>query len=113
MSSIQELFRYIPDFERDDFSSLDGFIKTVYKIEEDHPEFELNNYQMVLENNGLEWSQDSLVNADISNKDVQCLLAMVLSIIRADRFNEGVLIEFLRRGYITKWLIELERKYNG
>lgn len=105
-----ELSRYIPDFQRADFSSLDGFIKTVYEIEEEHPELELNNYQEVLENNGLEWSADSLMNADLSDKDAQCLLAMILSIIRADRFNEGVLREFLDRDYITSWLIELDKR---
>lgn len=98
MSSIQELFGYIPDFQRDDFSSLSGFENTVFKIEEKHPENDLKNYNEILEKNGLEWSEDSLINADASDKDVQCLLAMILSIIRADRFNEGVLMDFLDVG---------------
>lgn len=113
MDSVETLFRFTSDFERNNFNHLSDFEQAVYKVEEDHPEYNLKCYQEVLESNGLEWSQDSLVNADISGKDTQCLLAMILSIIRADRFNEGVLMEFLKRGYITSWLIELERKYNG
>ena len=62
--AIQELSRYIPDFKRDDLSSLDA----------------------------------------------QYLLVMILSIIRAARFNEGVLNGFLEKDCITKWLIELEKK---
>ena len=108
MDTIQELFRYIPAFERRETDSLNNFIDDFYKVvEEESLGYDLYHYQAILEKNDLEWSMDSLTSADVTDKDVECLLAMILSIIRADRFSDGTLREIVQEGYYATWLSEL------
>ena len=40
--------------------------------------------------------------------DAQCIIALILGAIRADRFGEGTLLAFLKDGFITKWLERLK-----
>ena len=47
-------------------------------------------------------------NADAKVLDPQCLTALIMGIIRADRFNDGVLLEFFRTGKILEWLEMIE-----
>ena len=78
MDSIQELFRYIPTFERRETDSPDNFIDDFYKVVEDESfGYDLYHYQEILEKNGLEWSADSLINAGLNDKDIECLLVDV------------------------------------
>ena len=36
---------------------VDQFVEDVYSFSDEHPEFELNRYGEILENNGLEWGR--------------------------------------------------------
>ena len=47
-------------------------------------------------------------NTDISKLNTQCVLALLMSVVRADRFCEGVLYEFFKNGCILRWLERLE-----
>lgn len=46
-------------------------------------------------------------NVDVSNMNMQCVLALIIGAIRADRFYEGTFIELFEGGYILKWLNRL------
>ena len=46
-------------------------------------------------------------NADVSSLDGRTVMAMILGVIRADRFCEGALLAFLEDGIISKWLSRL------
>ncbi|WMT28487.1 DUF6508 domain-containing protein [Bacillus aerius] len=85
------------------------FIEDVYTFAEQHQEMELIRYSEILLENGIEWGTNDLENVDISNLNAQCVLALVMGVLRAERFCEGVILAFFTNGTIVKWLERLER----
>ena len=86
---------------------VDQFVEDVYSFSDEHPEFGLNRYGEILEKNGLEWGGKSMSAADVSDKDAQCVLALILGAVRAERFCDGALMGFFKDGSIEKWLTRL------
>ena len=84
------------------------FISDVYAFADAHAEYELNSYMRILEDNGLKWDYQVLFDADVSRMDAQCVLAMLMGAVRAERFCEGILLDFLKSGAIHKWLKRLK-----
>lgn len=84
-----------------------GFVNAVYKFSNDNDEFDLFNYKAILEKNGITF-EESLVNVDVSALDAKCVLALIMSVVRGDRFCEGLLATFLKNGCIVKWLGRLK-----
>ena len=82
------------------------FVQDVYAFQENHPEYRLERYNELLEQNGLEWS-GKMSNADVSDKDAQCVLALIVGAVRAERFCDGALKNFFENGSIKKWLARL------
>ncbi len=89
-------------------SYVSEFEKTVYAFKKDNPDFELEKYNEILSNNGIRWGAESMETADISDKDAQCVMALLIGVIRADRFSEGTLLSFLKSGAILRWLERLK-----
>lgn len=85
---------------------VDEFVKDVYSFNNEHPEFGLNRYSEILENNGLEWGVE-MSAADVSDKNAQCVLALIIGAVRAERFCDGALMKFFKDGSIKKWLTRL------
>ena len=79
----------------------------VYEFVENNPEYELKSYQRLLEDRGLKWGMDSFVKADVSNMDVQGILAMLVGLLRAERFSDGLILEALEKGLVVKWLVRM------
>ena len=84
------------------------FENDVYDFERNNPEYHLNRYGNILEENGLKWDQESMENASVDDLDAQCVLALILGAIRADRFYSGIFLHFLKCGAILRWLERLE-----
>ena len=61
-------------------------IDAVYKFEDENPEYELTKYGELLKGRGLEWGQRSMENADVSNMDAQGIMALLMGMVRAERF---------------------------
>jgi hypothetical protein len=85
----------------------DKFINAFYLFKDEHLEYSLNNYRDILNANGMEWSTESMSQADVSKLDEQAVLALICGAIRADRFSEGALLNFFERGSIGRWLMRL------
>lgn len=85
------------------------FIKDVYDFEEKNKDFELTRYGEILEKNGLEWGSKSMSEADVSSLDGQCIMALVMGAVRAERFCDGALLGFFKDGSIKKWLERLKK----
>lgn len=83
---------------------VDQFIDDVYSFVDNR----LHSYQKVLEDNGIKWSWEPMVKAEVDHLDAQCIIALIYGAIRADRFGEGTLLAFLKDGFITKWLERLK-----
>ena len=86
-----------------------NFIKDVYDFEEKNKDFELTRYGEILEKNGLEWGSKSMSEADVSSLDGQCIMALVMGAVRAERFCDGALLGFFKDGSIKKWLDRLKK----
>lgn len=78
----------------------------IYWVAENTPDFELNMYGKILERNNIVWNSTSMRIADVSELDAWCVMALLVAVIRAERFRDGgVLLPFLREGIIQRWLI--------
>lgn len=84
------------------------FERMVYHFEKKHPEFELNRYNEILEKYDIEWGMESMSTADVSQMDVQGVMALIMAAVRAERFCDGVLKKFFENGSIEKWLRRLK-----
>ena len=85
------------------------FIKDVYDFEEKNKDFELTRYGEILEKNGLEWGSKSMSEADVSSLDGQCIMALFMGAVRAERFCDGALLGCFKDGSIKKWLERLKK----
>lgn len=84
------------------------FEKAVFRFVENHPEYKLNCYGDILEKNGIEWEDKSMDAADVSDMDGQGVMALVLGAVRAERFCDGALLGFFKRGSMRRWLERLK-----
>lgn len=85
------------------------FIEDVYTFAEQHQEMELTRYSEILNENGIEGGTNDMENVDISNVNAQCVLALIMGVLRAERFCDGVILDVFTNGTIVKWLERLER----
>ncbi len=84
------------------------FIRDVYDFNEKNKDFALNRYGEILERNGLEWGSQSMSEADVSVLDGQCVMALIMGVVRAERFCDGALLASFKDGSIKKWLERLK-----
>ena len=83
-------------------------IDAVYKFEDENPEYELTKYGELLKGRGLEWGQRSMENADVSNMDAQGIMALLMGMVRAERFCDGAIMGMIKSGAVKKWLMRLQ-----
>lgn len=87
---------------------VNNFIDDVYTFEEINKDMELTRYGDILKENDLEWRTDSMKNADVSNLNAQCVLALIMGAVRFERFCDGALLDFFKSGCILGWLERLQ-----
>jgi len=88
--------------------TVDEFVDVVYHFIEGYPEMELKNYSEILEQANIQWSSDSMMNADETALDGKTVVALILGAIRAERFCDGALLGFCKDGCIQRWLARLK-----
>ena len=88
--------------------NVDFFRKDVWRFMEENEDMELNRYRDILNENGIEWGSDSMSEADVSSLNAQCVMALIMGAIRAERFCDGALLDFFENGSILKWLERLK-----
>ena len=86
---------------------VDEFIETLYRYCEAHPEFEHTHYGDTLNSIGLEWGSKSMEEADVGNIDAKGVIALLIGAVRAERFCDGALLAFFKKGCILRWLERL------
>ena len=89
------------------------FIDDVYDFSDNNKDFELTRYGEILERNGLEWGLKSMSEAAVSFLDAQCVMALIMGAVRAERFCDGALLGFFKDGSIRRWLARLEEIDGG
>ncbi|WP_144496696.1 DUF6508 domain-containing protein [Bacillus safensis] len=84
------------------------FIEDVYTFAEQHQELELTRYREILKDNGIEGGLNDIENLDITNLNAQCVLALIMGVVRAERFSEGAIFNFFKSGNMLKCLERLD-----
>ena len=80
----------------------------IYKFAKESNEIVPSKYAEILQANGIEWGYDSMMKADASELDAQCILALLIASLRAERFCDGALLGFIESGAIIRWLKRLQ-----
>lgn len=88
------------------------FIDDVYAVVDAFPEWELNHYGQILEQNGMKWEKESMSGAIVDDLDARCICALLVGAVRAERFCDGALMSFFKNGSITRWLQRLKELGN-
>ena len=84
------------------------FIDDIYAVVEESPELELNRYGQILEQNGIKWESNSMSGAIVEDLDARCICALLVGVVRAERFCDGALMSFFKDGSIARWLNRLK-----
>lgn len=80
----------------------------IYKFAKESDEIVPSKYAEILQANGIKWCYDSMMQADASGLDAQCILALLIASLRAERFCDGALLGFIKSGAVTRWLKRLQ-----
>lgn len=80
----------------------------IYKFAKESNEIVPSKYAEILQANGIEWGYDSMIKADVSVLDAQCILALLIASLRAERFCDGALLGFIKSGAVIRWLKRLQ-----
>lgn len=88
--------------------TVDKLTDDIYKFAKESNEIVPSKYAEILQANGIEWGYDSMMKADASELDAQCILALLIASLRAERFCDGALLEFIKSGAVTIWLKRLQ-----
>lgn len=80
----------------------------IYKFAKESNEIVPSKYAEILQANGIEWNSDSMMKADASELDAQCILALLIASLRAERFCDGALLGFIKNGAVIRWLKRLQ-----
>lgn len=73
-----------------------------------HSEYELEDYEHILQSREISWTEDSLTKTDSNYFDAKTLLACIMAVFRADYFSPGVLHIFISKGVFKRWLQRLK-----
>lgn len=84
--------------------TVDKLTDDIYKFAKESDEIVLSKYADILNANGIKWGYDSMMKADASELDAQCILALLIASLRAERFCDGALLEFIKNGAVIRWL---------
>lgn len=118
MSIYNALTEFLPEIKNKDFVDwtegnkskklIQKFEREIYLFEEKYPEYNLNHYNHILTENNLLWDKKVMQKADVSVLDGKCIMALLMGVVRAERFCEGTILSFFRSGTIEKWLLRLK-----
>ena len=83
------------------------FIEDVHSFFDTYKGFELGEYMNVLKSNNIELNDDSSKDEYISTLDGKLVVALIVSVVRGERFCDGLLHAYFKNGTIEKWLRRL------
>lgn len=88
--------------------AVDNLADDIYEFAKESNEIVPSKYAEILQANGIEWGYDSMMQADASELDAQCILALLIAFLRAERFCDGALLGFIKNGAVIRWLKRLQ-----
>ena len=89
-------------------NEVEAFVRDIYAFEKAHRELKLNDYQEILGRNGIRWDMRSMTDAPAESLDAECILALLLGAVRAEKFVDGALLSLVHNDSIERWLERLK-----
>lgn len=87
--------------------------QAIYDFVNAHEEFGLNRYYEILAKHGIDWGTQSMSSANVAGFDGRAVMSLLVGAVRAERFSDGAILEFLENGSFEKWLRRLAEIDNG
>jgi ADP-ribosyl-[dinitrogen reductase] hydrolase len=84
---------------------VESFIRETNEFSLNHPEF--RPYMEVLESHKIKWDHEVMCHLNVDKLDEECLIALIVASVRAEKFCDGAVLHFLEEGCIQKWLKKL------
>lgn len=81
------------------------FIDEIHNFADKYTACDLHQYRNMLEAYGIE---NPFEEMDISDKEGNCVLAMLMCVVRGERFCDGMILTALKKGKIQTWLQRLQ-----
>ena len=82
------------------------FMDAVHNFVENNPDYNLYEYQQILENRG--YKNIDIKTIDVSAMDDKCLMALFVYLVRGERFCDGLILSALEAGAVQRWLKRLK-----
>ena len=73
-----------------------------------HEDMKLYDYAEIMHAAGIQLEGTALKKVDVSSLDGKTVMAMIVAVVRAERFCDGVLLDFCEDGCIQRWLERLK-----
>ena len=83
-------------------------IDEIYRFVKEHEEFNLRHYEDILAKKGIKWDLTSMKAAPVSELDGTPIMALLVGIVRAERFCDGIILEVVEDGTVEAWLRRLK-----
>ncbi len=86
------------------------FVDAVYDFHENNPDYGLNDYGKIMAENGVR----DIASADVESLNLQVVMALLMWVVRGERFCDGLILANLEEGNIQRLLRRLsELAKNG
>lgn len=89
--------------------TVNGFIYEFYKFSDENLDLEMRNYRVILKQYGFDLNFSSVTNEDISEMNSKRVLAMIMGMIREERYIEGALLRYFQNGKMLSLLERLDK----
>ena len=85
-----------------------NLISEIEDFVDQNPDYELKRYAKILKERNIEFSQEAFNKVDLDKLDAQGIMAILVGLMRAERFCEGIFLDNLKSGFIFKCIQRLE-----
>ena len=84
------------------------FIDDVYDFSNKNKDLGLDRYDLILSEYGIEKGGIPLDEVDVSKMEGRGVIALIMAVVRAERFSEGTLYATFKKGVMSRWLKRLK-----
>ncbi len=95
---------HLPCFSYSD--DVENFSSAVRAFIDEHPKMELDYYREILKANNIDI--ETIKSVDVSRLNGQCVCAMIVANVLAEKFCEGAILGSCKDGTFAKWLKRLQ-----
>ena len=85
-----------------------NLISEIQDFVDQNPDYELKRYEIILGERNIEFSQEAFNKVELDKLDAQGVMAILVGLMRAERFCDGIFLKNLQSGFIVKCIQRLE-----